>query len=193
MAGAGLQVPGSEPIMGIHKLEELLRSLAEHGIERARPGLDQEIKDRIPDRLTPHRMDTINIVVDLRISRVAAAAVILLTMLVIGRLIGGRDAAGLQMVEDGKLFLRYTLEGERAYKAEFLGNLAQFRDELITQGREVVYYGDRVKFNDPCVVIMHWKLPDGRYGVILGDLTTRTVSAKTLITLQDHMLQGRPR
>jgi hypothetical protein len=177
--------------MAIRRLEELLRSLAEHGIERARPGLDREIKDRIPSRLTPHRMDTINIIVDLRVSRVAAAAAILLTMLVIGRVIGGRDAAGPQMVEDGKLFLRYTLGGERAYQAEFLGNLAQFRDDLIAQGREVVYYGDRVKFNDPCVVIMHWKLPDGRYGVILGDLTTRTVSAKTLITLQDHMLQSR--
>ena len=178
-------------MMGMNRLEELLKSLAEHGIERARPGLDQEIKDRIPARLRPHRMDTINIIVDLRISRVAAAAVILLTMLVIGWLVGGRDAAAPQMVEDGKLFLRYTLGGERAYKAEFLGNLAQFRDDLIAQGREVVYYGDRVKLNDPCVVIMHWKLPDGRYGVILGDLTTRTVSAKTLITLQDHMLQGR--
>ncbi len=177
-------------MMGIHRLEELLRSLAEHGIERARPGLDQEIKHQIPARLTPHRMDTINIIVDLRISRVAAAAVILLTMVGIGWLIGGRDAAAPQMVEDGKLFLRDTLGGERAYKAEFLGNLAQFRDDLIAQGREVVYYGDHVKLNDPCVVIMHWKLSDGRYGVILGDLTTRTVSAKTLITLQDHMLQG---
>ena len=176
--------------MGMRRLEELLRSLGEHGIERARPALAQEIKDRIPSRLTPHRMDTINIIVDLRISRAAAAAVILLTMLVIGWLIGGRDGAAPQMVEDGKLFLKYTLGGERAYKAEFLGNLAQFRDDLIAQGREVVYYGDRVKLNDPCVVIMHWKLPDGRYGVILGDLTTRTVSAKTLITLQDHMLQS---
>jgi len=177
--------------MAIRKLDDLLRSLAEHGIERPRPELSQEIKERIPARLTPHRMDTINIIVDLRISRVAAAAVILLTMVVIGRLVGGRDAAAPQMVEDGKLFLRYTLGGERAYKAEFLGNLAQFRDELVAQGREVVYYGDQAKLGDPCAVIMHWKLPDGRYGVILGDLTTRTVSAKTLITLQDHMLQGR--
>lgn len=178
-------------MMGIHRLEELLRSLAEQGIERARLGLGQEIKDRIPARLTPHRMDTINIIVDLRISRMAAAAVIVLTMILIGWLIGGRGAAAPQMVEDGKLFLRYTLGGERAYQAQFLGNLAQFRDDLIAQGREVVYYGDRVKLNDPCVVIMHWKLPDGRYGVILGDLTTRTVSAKTLITLQDHMLLSR--
>jgi hypothetical protein len=176
--------------MGIRRLEELLRSLGEHGIERARPGLGQEIKDRIPARLTPHRMDTINIIVDLRISRVAAAAVIVLAMLVIGRLVGGGEAVAPRMVEDGKLFLRYTLGGERAYKAEFLGNLSQFRDDLIAQGREVVYYGDKVKLNDPCVVIMHWRLPDGRYGVILGDLTTRTVSARTLITLQDHTLQS---
>ena len=179
--------------MAIHKLEELLKSLGEHGIEHPRPELGQEIKERIPPRLTSHRMDTINIIVDLRISRVAAAAVILLTMVVIGRLVGGRDAAAPQMVEDGKLFLRYTLGGERAYKAEFLGNLAQFRNELVAQGREVVYYGDQAKLGDPCAVVMHWKLPDGRYGVILGDLTTRTISAKTLITLQDHMLQSRPK
>jgi len=95
------------------------------------------------------------------------------------------------VLEDGKLFLRYTLKGENACKAELLGNLAQFRDALIAQGREVVYYGKQANFNDPCAVIMHWKLPDGRYGVILGDMTARTVSARTLITLQDHMLRER--
>jgi hypothetical protein len=177
--------------MGTRKIEDLLKALAEHGIERARPGLDQEIKARIPYRLTSHRMDTINIIVDLRISRVAAAAAILLAMLIIGSFFGGRDAAGARMYEDSKLLLRYTLVGENACTAEFLGNLARFRDELVAQGREVVFYGSQAKLNDPCAVIMHWKLPDGRYGVILGDLTTRTVSARTLITLQDHMLQGR--
>ena len=116
---------------------------------------------------------------------------ILLAMLVIGSFFGGRDVAGEQMYEDSKLLLRYTLTGESAYKAEFLGNLARFRDELVAQGREVVYYGRHAKFNDPCAIVMHWRLPDGRYGVILGDLTTRTVSAKTLIALQDHMLQSR--
>jgi hypothetical protein len=177
--------------MGTHRIEDLLKAMAEHGIERARPELGQEIKTRIPGRLIPHRMDTINIIVDLRVSRVAAAAVILLAMLVIGTFFGGREAAGMRMYEDGKLFLRYTLGGESACKAEFLGNLTQFRDELAAQGRDVVYYGDQVNLKDNYAIIMHWKLSDGRYGVILGDMTARTVSARTLITLQDHMLQGR--
>jgi hypothetical protein len=177
--------------MDPHQMGNLLKALAEHGIERARPGLGDQIKARIPERLTAHRMDTINIIVDLRISRVAAAAAILLTMLLIGGLLGGRGGADMQMYEDGKLLLRYTLAGESVGKAEFLDNLARFRDDLAAQGREVVYYGRQAKRDDPCAIIMHWKLPDGRYGVILGDLTTRTVSAKTLISLQAHMLQER--
>jgi len=175
--------------MGTHRIEDLLKTLAERGIKRARPELGQEIKARIPSRLIPHPMDTISIIVDLRISRVAAAAAILLAMLGIGSFLGGRDATGAKMYEDSKLFLRYTLGGENACKAEFLGNLAQFRNELAAQGREVVYYGDQAHLNEPCAVIMHWKLSEDKYGVILGDLTARTVSARTLITLQDHMPQ----
>jgi hypothetical protein len=168
--------------MGTHRTQELLRALAAHGIERARPELGEEIKARIPYRLTRHGWDTINIIVDLRISRMAAAAVILLAMLLIGRFFASREAADMKV-----------LDGEKAYQAELLGNLVQFRDELIAQGREVVYYGEQAKFKDPCAIIMHWKLSDDRYGVIFGDLTTRTVSAKTLILLQAHMLQSRTR
>lgn len=177
--------------MAKRKIDDLLRALAAHGIERARPELGQEIKARIPSRLTHRPMDTFNIIVDLRISRVAAAAVILLAMFLLGSFLGGRDATGTKVYEDGKLLLRYTLGGEDACKAEFLGNLVQFRNELAAQGREVVYYGDQANLKDPCAVLMHWKLSDDKYGVILGDLTARTVSAKTLITLQGHMLQKR--
>jgi hypothetical protein len=177
--------------MAKRKIDDLLKALAEHGLERARPELGQEIKARIPSRLTLRPMDTFNIIVDLRVSRVAAAAAILLAMFLIGSLFGGRDAAGTKVYEDSKLLLRYTLGGEDACKAEFLGNLVQFRDELAAQGREVVYYGDQANLKDPCAVLMHWKLSDDKYGVILGDLTARTVSGKTLITLQGHMLQKR--
>jgi hypothetical protein len=175
--------------MAKRKIDDLLKALAEHGLERARPELGQEIKARIPSRLTLHPMDTFNIIVDLRISRVAAAAAILLAMFLIGSFLSGRDGTGTKMYEDSKLLLRYTLGGEDACKAEFLGNLVQFRNELAAQGREVVYYGDQANLKDPCAVLMHWKLSDDKYGVILGDLTARTVSAKTLITLQGHMLQ----
>jgi len=177
--------------MTAQRIDELLKGLAERGIERARPELGEQIKTQIPYRLIPHRRDTINIIVDLRVSRVAAAAVILIAMLILGGFLSSRDAAGTRMYEDSKLFLRYALGGENAYRAEFLGNLAQFRDELVAQGREVVYYGDQAKLKDPCAIVMHWRLSNDKYAVILGDLTTRTVSAKTLIALQDHMLQGR--
>lgn len=179
--------------MGTQKTEDLLKTLAEQGIERPRPEFSQEIKTHIPSRLIPHPMDTINIIVDLRISRVAAAAVILLAMLVIGRFLGGRDATDRRMYEDSRLLLRYTLGGEDACRAEFVGNLIQLRDDLAAQGREVVYYGDQASPKDRCAIIMHWKLSDDKYGVILGDLTARTVSAKMLITLQDHMLHSRPK
>ena len=174
--------------MATHGLENLLKTLAERGIERPRPALGQEIKNGIPRRLIPHRMDTINIIVDLRISRVAAAAVIVLAMLLMGSFLGGRDAVGSRMLEDGKLFLRYTLSGEDACKAQVLSSLTQFRDDLAAQGRHVVYYGDKVNVDDKYAIVMYWKLSDDKYGVILGDLSARMISAKTLITLQNHML-----
>lgn len=171
------------------ELEELLRALPGRLIEQARPGLAQEIKNRIPHRLSLHRMDTINIIVDLRISRVAAAAAILVAVFLIGAFFGGRDANGLHMVQDGKLFVKYALGGEKAYKAEVLGELTKFRDALAAEGREVVFCGDRANLKDQYAILMYWPLPDAKYGVILGDLSARTVTSKTLIRLQARMLQ----
>lgn len=176
--------------MGKRTIEELLRAFSQRGIERARPGLAEELKNRIPHRLSIHRMDTINIIVDLRISRLAAAAAIVLAMVLIGTFFGGRDAVGTRMVDDSKMFLKYTLGGKKAYQADVLEGLVRFREALIAQGREVVYYED-VDLDDKYAVVMHWKLPDGKYGVILGDLSPREVSARLLITLQAHMLQER--
>lgn len=174
--------------MGTYRIEDLLRTLGQRRIERPRPELGQEIKNRIPHRLIPHRMDTISIIIDLRVSRLAAAAAIIVVVIVIGSCLGGRDAVSRRMYEDGKLFLRYALVGEDACKAQVLGNLARFRDDLQAQGRQVVYYGDTVDVSSKYAIVMYWRLSDDKYGVILGDLSARTVSAKTLITLQNHML-----
>ncbi len=171
------------------EIEELLKVLPGRLIERARPGLAQEIKNRIPHRLCLHRLDTINIIIDLRISRLAAAAVILLAVFLIGAFFGGRDANGLQVYQDGKLFLKYALGGENAYKADVLAELTKFRDSLTAQGREVVFCGDRANLKDQYAILMYWPLDDGKYGVILGDLSARTVTARTLIRLQARMLQ----
>lgn len=173
---------------GKERIETLLKAFAERGIEPARPGLMQEIKNRIPHRLICHRMDTVNIIVDLRISRIAAAAAIVVALLLAGSFFGGREAVSGGVYHDGKLFLKYALGGESAYRSEISGTLASFREGLLAQGREVVYYGDIAELSDPHAVVMHWKLEDDKYGVIFGDLSARTVSARMLIRLQSHMI-----
>lgn len=171
------------------RIEELLRAFPKRGLEPVRPGLLQELKNRIPPRLIVHRMDTINIIVDLRISRIAAAAAILVALVIAGGIFGGREALSRRTYQDGKVFLKYTFAGEDAYRGQVLEGLLNLRDSLLAQGREVVFYGDRAHLRDPHVVLMHWKLDEDRYGVILGDLSARTVSAKTLIRLQAYMLK----
>jgi hypothetical protein len=172
------------------RIEELLRAFPKQGLEPVRPGLVQQIKDRIPHRLIAHRMDGINIIVDLRISRITAAAVIVLALILAGGLFGGREALSGRVLRDGRVVLRYALAGERATRSDVVGELVNLRDSLIAQGREVVYYGDYAHLHNPHVVLMHWSLDEeDRYGVILGDLSARTVSGKTLIRLQGHMLR----
>ncbi len=177
--------------MGTQRIEDLLRALAARGIERARPALAQEIKNRIPRRLIPHRIDLVGILAGLRISRFAAAATILVALLVTGSFFGGRDAVGRQMYEDSKLLLQYTLAGENACKSRILGSLMQFRDDMAAQGREVVFYGDQIDFSNRYTIVLHWRLSEDRYGVVLGDLSARTISSDMLIRLQTYMLQER--
>ena len=174
---------------GKKRIAAMLKAFGERGIEPARPGLMQEIKNRIPHRLVCHRMDSINIIVDLRISRIAAAAAIVAALLLAGSVFGGRDAITGGVYHDGKLFLKYALGGEEAYRSEVSTTLANFRDGLLAQGKEVVCYGDAVGLSDPHAILMHWRLDEDKYGVILGDLSARTVSARTLIRLQSHMIQ----
>lgn len=171
------------------KLKELLSELGQDMAEPVRPGLAEEVKNRIPHRLVPHTMDTINIMIHLRISKLAAAAAIVITMVLLAGFMGGHGSLGYGMYEDSKLFLKYCLGGEDACRGEVLAGLAGFYEDMVEQGRDVTYYGDKADPDDPYAILMHWKLPNGKYGVILGDLNPRTVSAATLIRLQARMLQ----
>ena len=172
-------------------IRDMLKAFAANGIAPPRPGLMQEIKNRIPHRLVPHRMDTVNIIIDLRISRIAAAAAIIVALFLAAGLFGGREAISGGVYKDGKLFVEYAFKGENAYRGEISETLAAFRDSLIAQGRDVVYYGDAPGRDDPHAILMHWKLSEDEYGVILGDLSARTVRARTLIRLQAHMLSAK--
>jgi len=173
------------------KLKELLNELADGTAGPVRDGLNEDIKRRIPQTPAPHRggWDTINIIIDLRVSRLAAAAVIVLTMVLLANLFSSRDSAAKGIYQDSKLLIKYCLQGEGAHRSDVLAGLSKLRDTLVQQGREVVYYDNKPDPEDSYAVIMCWKLPDSRYGVIFGDLTTKTVGPDILIRLQARMLQ----
>ena len=59
-----------------------------------------------------------------------------------------------------------------------IANLASFNPEY-------AYYGKTVGPNDKDKVLLRWKLDDGRYEVIFGDLRAETVTAEKLHTLEE--------
>ncbi len=175
------------------KLEKLLNELADATIEPADPNLAEDIKQQIPQQLSPHRggLDTINIIIDLRISKLAAAAVIILTMILFATFFGGRSQGGDGIYNSGKLLIEYCLEGIREDKGNILAAKSRY-EYLAQQGKDVVFYGDSADPRDSNAVLIQWKLADGEYKVVFCDLREETVSAEELIRLQGLMLQKKP-
>jgi hypothetical protein len=175
------------------KLGKLLNELAEQTAERVRPGLAEEVKQHIPEALAAHRrgMDTISIMIDLRVSKLAAAAAIIITMILLGSFFGGRDSTGNDIYHDSMLLIKHCLMGEDARKRDALAATSKLYEYLLGQGKEAVYYGDCVDPEDRNAVLMQWKLSEGKYKVIFSDLHEEEVSAEELIKLQARMLQKR--
>jgi len=170
------------------ELKKLLNELSDATAEQVHGGLAEEIKHQIPDRLVPHRggMDTINIIIDLRISKLAAAAVIIITMILLAHLFGGRDLTSGGIYQDSKLLARYLLGGGSVGRSDELASMSKLYEH-----RDAAYYGDSIDPEDGNAVLMHWKLSDDKYRVIFGDLREMEVSAEELIKLQSRMLQKR--
>jgi len=172
------------------KLEKLLNELADATAEPAAPYLAEDIKHQIPQQLSPHRggLDTVNIIIDLRISKLATAAAIIVTMILCANFLRGRSREGDGILQDGKLLVKYCLGGIDTHKSDVL--TAKSRYEYLAQGAEdFVYYGDSIDPKDSNAVLIQWKLSDGKYKVVFGDLREKTVSAEELIKLQARMLQ----
>jgi hypothetical protein len=169
------------------KLENLLNELAERTTEPVRPGLAEDIKQQIPHRIPAHRggMNTINIIIDLRVSKLAAAAVIIIAMILLANFLGGRGSAGGNIYQESRLFVKYLLGMDRNSRATVRSRY----EHLVQRGEDVVYYGDSVDPEDSNAVLMQWKVSDGKYKVLFGDLRVREVSAEELIKLQAQMLQ----
>ena len=171
--------------MNEEKLTKLLNDLADATAEPVRPGLTEDIKQQIPQRLSPHKggTDTIHIVINLRISKLAAAAVIIITILLCAGLFGGRDWTSDGIV-DG---VRDSLAWLGAGRSDVLAVRSRYED-LVRQGKHVVYYGDNIAPGDNSAILMQLKLPDGRYRVVFGDGSTTIVNAEELIELHSRML-----
>jgi hypothetical protein len=56
---------------------------------------------------------------------------------------------------------------------------------LVTDKKEPVYYGESVGPDDVETVLMRWKVSEGQYRVIFGDLSTLYVSKEELAELQN--------
>jgi hypothetical protein len=168
------------------KLQKILNELADATPESVRPGLAQDIKDQIPHRLIPHKrgMDTINILIDLRINKLTAAAAIITTIVLCAHFLGGRDATGGGIYEGIKYWRSWIGLG----RSNVLAGKAKYED-LAEQGKQVEYYGDSIDPEDSQAVLVQWKLADGRYRVIFADWSTDVVSTEELIKLLSRMLQ----
>jgi hypothetical protein len=172
------------------KLGKLLNELADATAEPVHPYLAEDIKHQIPQQLSPHKggMDTVNIIIDLRISKLAAAAAIIVTMILFANFFGGQSPADGGIYQNGKLLIKYCLGGIGADRSNVL--TAKSRYEYLAQRvKDVVYYGDSIDPQDSNAVLIQWKLPDGQYRVVFGDLREEMVSAEELIRLQARMLQ----
>jgi len=169
-------------------LGKLLNELAERTAEPVGPDLAEEIKQHIPHSLMPHRkgIDTINIVIDLRVSKLATAAAIIITMILLASFLGSRDSAGSGVsIRDSKVLAKYLLGGADTSNISTARAKYEF---LLQQGKDAVFYGDIIGPQDNNAVLMQWKLADGRYMVVFGDLREREVGAEELIQLQAQML-----
>lgn len=173
------------------RLKESLNELAGQTAERARPGLAKEIKRRIPRKLVRHRggLDTINIIIDLRVNRLTAAAVIIIAMILLAHFFSSRDTPGESIFQDSKMLVKYIL-GTGAGGSDLLAVRSRY-ESLVEKGEDAAYYGDKADLNDSNAVLVQWRLSDGRYKIISGDLQEKTVSAEELIRLQAEMLKKR--
>jgi outer membrane lipoprotein-sorting protein len=55
---------------------------------------------------------------------------------------------------------------------------------LVEESKEPAYYGETVRPNDNNKVLLRWKLDEGQYRVIFGDLRVKTVTTEELGTLE---------
>jgi hypothetical protein len=169
------------------RLKELLNELGQHTIEEVNPDLCEEIKQNIPSKIPRHKInwDTISIIIDLRMSKSVAAAVIIISVILMLNWFGGHDPIGRDIFQDGILLLEYW-RGD----AFDVTNSKFIYQYLHRQGQDVIWYGDNINQNDPNAVLFQCRLPDGMYEVTFVDGRTTKVTPEELVLLLARMINN---
>jgi hypothetical protein len=151
--------------MDQQKIENLLKELAEKTVELPPVVLSEEINKRIPESIRPLRATVVfNIVINLRVGKLAAAAAIILTMVLCANLFERSDLSAGSIYNDCKLFLTYRLAGGSNELA-----LAKTRYQyLLDKGKEVFFYGQSIDPKNSNAILLQWKLSDSNYRVIFA-------------------------
>ena len=170
-------------------VEELLNELGPRVTEPVRPGLGEEIKQRIPHRLSRHKIgwDTVNIIIDLRLSKSVAAAAIIITMILLLNLFGGRDSTGGGIIKDSMLLINYW----RGAGEDNVSMAKSKYEHLLDRGENVIWYGDSINVKDANSVLMQRKLTDGEYELTFVDGSEKQVNSEQLVKLLTRMLEKR--
>ena len=158
------------------KVEKMLLNLGGATEEVVRAELAEKVKAEIPGDLRPHRggMDSVNIIIDLRVSRVAAAAVIVGATVLFATFFSSRDPeAGFY--KDSKAIIKYLSQARRGP-----GEAGD---------REFVIYGESTGLGDSNDLLMHWKVGEGKYRVMFCDKRMEMVDSEELIKLQAGMIR----
>jgi len=109
------------------------------------------------------------------------------------RISGGRYpgnlafATALHEVDDemAELRRRGDWSEEQFNRLMKIQNTCEFYAELLKNEQDAAYYGDDVGPRDFDRVLMRWRIEDGRYRVIYGDLRAEDVSAAALRELEN--------
>jgi hypothetical protein len=167
------------------KIKKLLNELGPHTTEEVNPVLCEEIKQSIPSRLPRHKInwDTISIIIDLRMSKSVAAAVIIISVILMLNWLGGRDPVGRDIFQDGILFFEYWRDG-----AFDIASSRLKYQHLLRQGHDVIWYGDNINQKDPNAVLFQYRLPDGTYEVTFVDGHAKKVTPEELVKLLARMV-----
>ncbi|MHC4457476.1 MAG: hypothetical protein ACYS0I_10365 [Planctomycetota bacterium] len=64
-----------------------------------------------------------------------------------------------------------------------------YYSKLLREKKDPAYYGDTVTVEDSDKMLMRWRISDGQYRVVFGDLSRKNVSAEQLAELEKESLE----